>query len=214
MAPWASSCCSVSNWCPRTPSTKARAQRRWRAKDYSQKNTHTHFDSCRGLWHFSSLLFCVCFFSLVLLTQEISSVQSSNLLSDAMAIRCSFIQLIIYSKAAFFDAASCLSLIYSQSLNITKWKRKIQNVVAALQQPEASGSVQTEAFLGKRQMKPYFSGCITAADTAPHNSPLGPITADSGRPTCPVPCSSGESGNCRWAPNLTHQVKRHICSFF
>lgn len=52
--------------------------------------------------------FTVKYISPALSAQEISSVQSSNQLSDSMAVSCSSIQFIIYSKAAFFDAASFL----------------------------------------------------------------------------------------------------------
>lgn len=52
--------------------------------------------------------FTVKYISPVLSAQEISSVQSSNQLSDSMTVSCLSIQFIIYSKAVYFDAAFCL----------------------------------------------------------------------------------------------------------
>lgn len=48
--------------------------------------------------------FTVKYISPVLSAQEISSVQASNQLSDSMAVSCSSIQFIRYSRAAFSDA--------------------------------------------------------------------------------------------------------------
>lgn len=52
--------------------------------------------------------FTVKYISPVLSAQEISSVQSTDQLSDSMAVSCSSIQFIIYCKPAFCDAFSCL----------------------------------------------------------------------------------------------------------
>lgn len=71
--------------------------------------------------------FTVKYISPVLSAQEISSVQSSNQLSDSMTVSCS-IQFIIYSKAAFFYAASCLFAfinIKKNSLKYYKVKKEV-----------------------------------------------------------------------------------------
>lgn len=106
--------------------------------------------------------FTVKYISPVLSAQEISSVQSTDQLSDSMAVSCSSIQFIIYCKPAFCDAFSCLlAVVNLHSVpKIAKWKEEISKCYCC--SPATRGFWQcSDCSLAqwKDTFKTYLSGC-------------------------------------------------------